>query len=439
MIWPYYSLISLGLAAAAPFLLWREKARAGLPQKLGRVPKRIGRVASKAEKRIWFHTVSVGEFNATYPLLEAFRQSHPDYSVFISTATATGQRLAEEKVGDWATVFYFPFDLPWSVKNWLDAIKPEAVVIAETEIWPGFTYECKKRGIKLCIVNGRISPRSFKRYQVISGFINGVLARFDAIGAQSEAEAVRYRTLGANPDAVVNCGNMKIDGIRTLSTEGQSQLREDLGLSDEFVIVGGSTHEGEETALLAAYNAQKPPCRLILAPRHPERFQRVCDLVEANGCRARRYTRGDRFEQPNDIYVLDTIGQLMAFYSVGSVAFVGGTLAPIGGHSLIEPFGYSIPVVCGPYTEKTRDVARSLLERRALIQVQDATQLAQQISRLAANPNERLRLGATGRTYLNDSQGAVNRTLLLLNSLLETPAQEVEEARPKQLLHGERA
>lgn len=426
MIWPYYSLFSLGLTAAAPFLLWREKARAGLSQKLGSVPARIRKAAASSTNRIWFHTVSVGEFNATLPLLQAFRQKYPDYAIFISTATATAQRLAQEKVGDWATVFYFPFDLPWAVQNWLDAIRPQVAVIAETEIWPGFTYECKRRGIKLCIVNGRISPRSFKRYQSIANLIRSVMSRFDAIAAQSEEEVQRYRALGAPPHVVTSCGNMKFDGIKALSTEAQAKLREQLGLRDEFVIVGGSTHEGEEAALLSAFNAQKGPCRLILVPRHPERFQRVCDLVEANGCRALRYTRGDSFEAQNDVYVLDTIGQLMAFYSVGSVAFVGGTLAPIGGHSLIEPFAYSLPVVCGPHVEKTRDVARSLLERSALVQVQNAAELAKEIGRLAANPAERLRLGSAGRIYLNDSQGAVHRTLAVLESVLE-----VETHRPK--------
>jgi 3-deoxy-D-manno-octulosonic-acid transferase len=418
MIWPYYSLFSLGLVAAAPFMLWREKARAGLAQKLGSVPARVRQTAASKPNRIWFHAVSVGEFNATLPLLEAFRQKHPHYSVFVSTATATAQRLAQDKVGDWATVFYFPFDLPWAVQSWLDAIQPQVAVIAETELWPGFTYECRQRGIKLCIVNGRISPRSFKRYRRIGSFFSRVLGRFDAIAAQSDQEAERYRALGAREEAVYACGNMKFDGIKALSTEGQARLREQVGLRDEFVIVGGSTHEGEETALLNALNAHPDNTRLIIAPRHPERFQRVCDLVEANGCRARRYSSGDRFERPNDVYVIDTIGQLMAFYSLGSVAFVGGTIAPIGGHSLIEPFAYSIPVLCGPHTEKTRDVARSLLERDALVQVQSPEELAKEIIRLAANPAERLRLGAAGRTYLSDSQGAVNRTLSVLESVM---------------------
>lgn len=419
MIWPYYSLFSLGLAAAAPFLLWKEKARAGLSQKLGAVPGRVRQAVDGSARRIWVHSVSVGEFNATFPLIQAFRQAHPEYAIFISTATATAQRLAQDKLGDVATIFYFPFDLPWAVNSWLDAIRPEIAVIAETELWPGFTYECKKRDIKLCIVNGRISPRSFARYKTCGRLFRSVLERFDAIAAQSNDETLRYRALGADPQKVITCGNMKFDGIKALSTEGQAKLREELGLRDEFVIVGGSTHEGEEVALLEAFSAVNVPARLILVPRHPERFQRVCDIVEAHGCRARRFSRGDRFEQPNDVYVLDAIGHLMAFYSVGSVAFVGGTIAPVGGHSLIEPFAYSIPVVCGPHTDKTRDVARSLLERRALVQVSDSSELTRQICGLAANPAERLRLGSAGRTYLSDSQGAVYRTLALLESLIE--------------------
>ena len=429
MMWPYYTIFSLGLLGASPFLLWREKARAGLKQKLGVVPHRVKSTAANNDKRIWFHAVSVGEFNATLPLLDAFRQKHPEYAVFVSTATATAQRLAHDKIGEWASIFYFPLDVPWALNNWLNAIKPQVAVISETELWPGFTHECQQRGIKLCIANGRISPRSFKRYQMIHPLFAFVLERFDAIAAQSDIEAKRYRDLGANPQAVFACGNMKFDGIKALNTEGQAKLREEIGLKDEFVIVGGSTHEGEESALLNALEMQPNNTRLIIAPRHPERFQRVCDIIESHGCRARRYSAADRFEQLNDVYVIDTIGHLMAFYSLASVAFVGGTIAPIGGHSLIEPFAYSIPVVCGPHVEKTRDVARSLLERNALIQVRTPRELGVEIARIAQNPAERLRLGAAGRAYLSDSQGAVARTLSVLESLL----QEVQSSTLTQL------
>ena len=421
MIWFYYTIFALVMALAGPFLLLQPKARIGLWQKFGIVPDAIASKIDTSRPAIWFHAVSVGEFNAIAPLLQSFRTEHPDFQIYVSTTTGTSQKLAKERVGDWATVFHFPFDLPWALRNWLNCIKPIAVVIAETELWPGFAHECSLRGIKSCIVNGRISPRSFKGYMRLRWLFQALLRQFAAVGVQSEQESLRYRTLGAKDSAVQVCGNMKFDGIKSLSATEQQVLRKKLNIgTTDLVIVGGSTHESEESALLEALAKLPAHCRLILAPRHPERFARVSQIVQNHGYRPRRYSADEQFERQGDVYVLDTIGQLTNFYSLSSIAFVGGTIAKIGGHSLIEPFAYSTPVVCGPHTEKTRDVASALLQRNALLQVPDASALVETLKQLCDSESTRRRYGAAGREYLDQSQGAVQRTMNMLNSVLST-------------------
>jgi 3-deoxy-D-manno-octulosonic-acid transferase len=432
MISLYYIGFALLLCAVGPFLLWKKKARAGLWQKLGIVPARVieARMRSGDAPRLWFHAVSVGEFNAILPLLQALHAQYEDASVFVSTTTATGQKLAQERVGSWATVFYFPYDLPWSVNAWLNAVQPHLAIIAETEIWPGFTHECNRRNIKLCCVNGRISPRSYKGYMNFRPFFASVLAKFSALGVQGQEEAQRYISLGANPKAVHVTGNLKFDGITGITKQEQLALREELRIeAEDFVMVAGSTHEGEEFVVIDCLRRMRIELneatpRLIIAPRHPERFARVCQIVESAGFTPRRFSRGDTFVQAQDVYVLDTIGQLNRYYAAADVAFVGGTIAPIGGHSLIEPYAYAVPVVCGPHTEKTRDIARNLLACGALAQVRDTDALTREILDLAKNPTARTDRGRKGQNYLLASQGAVQRSLRMLAEYFPQPARD---------------
>jgi 3-deoxy-D-manno-octulosonic-acid transferase len=432
MIALYYLFFGLFLLVASPTLFFAAKTRAGIWQKLGIVPPEFVEKLPANGKRVWFHAVSVGEFNAIYPLIRQLKADYGDLCICVSTTTATGQRLAKEKVGDWAHIFYFPFDLPFAVGNWLNAIKPELLVIAETEIWPGLSVECARRGIALCSVNGRISPKSFRSYETLRPLFAPVLKRYRAIITQSEQEKRRYLQLGANESSLYCSGNLKFDGITSISPAEKRDLLVRLNVSDkDFVIVGGSTHEGEEAALLTALNTLRkdtPSIRLILAPRHPERFARVFKIVESHGYRVRKFSQDEGFERESDVFVLDTIGKLSAYYSVASVAFVGGTLVPIGGHSLVEPFTYSIPVICGPHIYKTRDVASALLERQALVLVQDEKQLIHDLATLIPNPDRRKQLGERGNRYVQESQGAVKRTAAILSSILfpEEPTQQDE-------------
>jgi 3-deoxy-D-manno-octulosonic-acid transferase len=409
----YYILLLVVGLFAGPFLLLKKKARAGLWQKLGMVPAQIKRIGTQSP--LWFHAVSVGEFNALWPLLAELHRLHPQQAIVVSTTTATGQALARQRAGSFASIFYFPFDLPGPVHNWLKALQPAAVLIVETELWPGFYNMCAARKIPLIIVNGRMSPRSFKGYQSLRGLIGKALSQSSLILAQSQAEAARYRDLAGEKVRIEVTGNLKFDGLEPIEESERLLLLNQLALQEnDLVIVGGSTHEGEEAALLCALASLrqaglKP--KLILVPRHPERFKRAAELVAKAGFSPRLFSSGDSFTGDDDVYVLDTIGQLMRFYSLAKIAFVGGTLVAIGGHNLVEPCAYAVPVVCGPHVEKTRDVAYALSENNALLLSKNAEELTANILKLASDESYRQELGRNGLNWLASSQGAVASAL----------------------------
>lgn len=418
----YYLLLSLVLTTVGPFLLLSKKARAGILQKLGCIPESLccsAQSAANACPRIWFHAVSVGEFNALFPLVEQFHARHPEYRIFISTTTATGQELAQKRASAFATVFYFPLDLPWITSRLLKLIRPQLVAIVETEIWPGFLNECRKKGISVVLVNGRLSPDSFKNYMRLRWFFAPVVARFSALAVQSESEKARFIALGGRDLACEVCGNIKLDGLAGLSADDAALLKERLNLSaDEPVLVAGSTHEGEEAALLHALKTVGG-FRLILAPRHPERFERASQIIESCGFRARLFSRQENFSDERDVFLLDTIGRLNNFYSLADIAFVGGTLARVGGHNLAEPCAYAAPVLCGPNVYKTRDLFQRMRERKALLMVHDQNELAETIRMLLNSPAMRKEMGENGYRFLAESQGALLRTLLLLEKQLD--------------------
>jgi len=415
------------LLVAGPFLLTQKKARAGLSQKLGMVPDSIKVDSEKLKNGIWIHAVSVGEFNAVRPLVERLHERLPDLPIAVSTTTLTGQTLAQERVGRFARVFYFPFDLPFATQPWLDVLEPQMVVIAETELWPGFLGECRKRGIKTMCVNGRMSPKSSKSYERNKFFFGPALRRYTHIGVQSENEAARYKAVGGDALPVTVTGNIKLDGLSTEDDTIVGHLRGKVNVEpSDFVVVAGSTHEGEESALLAAQakllalfeeygNLPKP--KLIIAPRHPERFARVKELVTASGFHPKLFSKDERFEHNRDVYILDGLGQLAKYYSLATIGFVGGTIANVGGHNLLEPYAYSVPTICGPNIQKTRDIANALLELKAIVMVSNADELAAKLAEFQKNPEPAQALGKKGRIWINENQGAVERNL---NLILET-------------------
>ncbi len=387
-------------------------------QKLGFVPAGACYLGGP----VWFHTVSVGEFNATWPLIQEFHKTYPQIPIVISTTTATGQELAVSRASEIAEVVYFPYDLPWSPSNWLDKVCPRLVAVAETEIWPGFINECHKRLIPVIMVNGRMSPRSFRSYYRWRWFFGPLLKGLSAIGVQSQAEADRFGDVMGDKRNIHILGNLKLDGQKQLPQGRRQEIANVVGLNDEnLVLVAGSTHEGEEAAILEAYKGTISTfdnARLIIAPRHPERFARVQEVIRSQGLRPKMFSNNERLEGSHDVYLLDAIGHLADFYSVATLAFVGGTLAPIGGHNLAEPYAFGAPVICGPRVEKTKDIANALLERKAICMVKDAEELKSKVLELVSNADLRNTMGECGKQWLIDSQGAVARTMEVIETFV---------------------
>lgn len=421
----YYIGITLLLLFVWPVLIFSSKARFGVSQKLGFIPSAVReRLKSMSVKPVWFHSVSVGEFNAAYPLIKAFHEKHPTRPIVVSTTTGTGQKLAAERVGDFAQVIYFPYDAYFCVKSWLDAINPALFVVVETEMWPGLISQCKKRGVPVVIVNGRISPRSFKSYCRIKPFFHRYVKMIERIGAQTENEAERYKMLSDGAVPIDVMGNLKCDGLKPKPKDEIDKLRSSLDLgADDLVFIAGSTHEGEEAAVLSAYTQvlklmPDKTIRLIIAPRHPQRFDRAAELIKASGFTVLRHSKSERFKNDFDVYLIDSIGHLASFYGVATVAFVGGTIAPIGGHNVLEPYTYNVPVIAGPRLEKTRDFARLLQDRDALFVVKNANEMAHELQRLLGDEKLRLEIGVRGNKLLLDSQGAVGKALVILEETL---------------------
>jgi 3-deoxy-D-manno-octulosonic-acid transferase len=414
-------------------LIFKPKARAGLLQKLGIVP--VGFCPKPGG--IWFHAVSVGEFNAIKALLDEFHSAHPGLDVVVSTTTATGQKIARDSVGSWAKVVFLPFDLPWSVSAWLDRARPQLVVISETEIWPGLVYQCTRRSIKVVAVNGRLSPRSFGTYSRFGAFFAWVFGNFTAFGVQSEAEAARYRELlgPANNVPVEVLGNLKLDGMYPMAVAQIEDLRTELSLTEEdLVLIAGSTHEGEESVVCGIYGRLKfkyPRLKLILVPRHPERFDRVEEIIKSERLQYTKFSQNKALasQKRPDVLLVDTMGQLTKLYSLANIAFVGGTIARIGGHNLMEPFVYKVPVVSGPQVFKIRDTADQLSRLKAAFIVQSEEELEEKIDYLLSHEAEREAMGLRGYEYLIANLGATKRALEFLNATIGGPGMKLQNER----------
>ena len=425
MIRIYQFFLFITLLIAGPFLLLKKKARAGLAQKFGLIPADIKKISPSLENCIWIHAVSVGEFNAVYPLVKKIKNEYPDAPLVISTTTATGQKIAREKASKLATIIYFPFDLPFALNPWLDTLKPSTVVIVETEIWPGFIQECQRRNIAILSVNARISPGSYKWYKKFRYFFGPVLTLFARIGVQNKSEQERFVGCGAREEQIEILGNIKLDGLEPESERTRTSIINKLSLTEnDFVIVAGSTHEGEEEALLNLVQAlsmeeeENKPIKLIIAPRHPERFERAAEIVRAKGFKLARYSQEGNLNDPQTVYLLDVLGQLTSFYSIASLAFVGGTIAPVGGHSLAEPYANQVPVFCGPNIQKTRDIARELLSCQALEIGGDDDELLDIARSFYHNEPLRKETGKRGALWLKENQGACLRAFEMMQPYL---------------------
>jgi 3-deoxy-D-manno-octulosonic-acid transferase len=400
----------LGAPLLGGLALARPRWRAGLSERLGAHP-----ASGAARAPIWVHGASVGEVRAALPLLDALGARH--HAVVLSTMTLTGRAVAREARPALA-IGLAPLDHPWAVARALGRVRPRALVFVETELWPSWVRAAGERGIPALVVSGRISERSFARWQRARGLLRPTLARFAAIGARSEADAARFVALGAAPERVSVCGDLKLDAPAPRPAAGE--LRARLGTTP--LVVAGSTHEGEEAAALAALVALERaqlPAALVIAPRHPERFERAAELVRQAGRSLQRRTAPAAAPLvPGAVLLLDTLGELASLYAHARAAFVGGTLAKVGGHNLLEPALAGCPVLFGPHVESARESAALLLAAGAAQQVADAEALAAALVALLAAPAQAAERGARGRAALAAHRGATERSVALIERVL---------------------
>lgn len=424
----YSLLLSLGLLVLTPLFLFRALAHgkyvAGLRQRLGSVP------ATSGKPVIWLHCVSVGETQAARPLAQRLKQQFPHHALVVSTVTLTGQTLAQKVFRSQAeSVFYFPFDWRWSVRRALKAINPVAVVIMETELWPNFLRECKARDIPVALVNGRISRQSYRRYALIKFFLGRVLSSLSIAVMQSDADAKRLQDLGMPSEKLFTAGNLKFDAESSRDLAGTTaEIAQRFGLlSGVPVILAASTHAPEEEIILESFKQlrTKQPVRLMIAPRHPERFNEVASLIQNSGLSwARRTNAPEPSDSEAAVILLDTIGELPATYSLATVVFVGGSIVDRGGHNVLEPAVAGSAVVTGAHTHNFHAIVTLMAEAGALVQLPPAPngvpQIAKAFGELLASPETRAELVQRAKKLISENQGAADRTLKLITPLLSS-------------------
>lgn len=428
-----YSLLSAAaLVLAAPWLAWQAarhgKYRDRWWERLGRLPASL---AADHRPTLWVHAVSVGEVLSAVPLVAAFRQAHPDWRLVVSTTTATGQAMAAQRLPAIDGLFYFPLDFRWVVRRVLDRLRPAVIVIVETEIWPNLLRSANAAGIGLVLVNARISDRSFPRYRRVRRWLGPVLAQFDVLCAQSADTAARLRALGAPDGQVRVTGSLKFD---VATPPARSVADVTAHLAGRPVLLAASTLRGEDEILLETLRRLRetePDACLVLAPRHPERFDAVTALAERTGYRVvRRSALGRLSTGAVDVLVLDTIGELAALCESATVVFVGGSLVPAGGHNVLEPARVGRPVVVGPSMSNFAEITRLFLQAGALVQVPDAAAAQAEILGLFADAARREALGAAARRVLAQHRGAVDRTMQEVEHVIRTHVPAAATAGP---------
>ena len=430
----YTALIYCAVPFAFAVVLWRGLRDRGYRQGLGErfgFGRRAGAMRAADATgtaggggTLWLHAVSLGEMSAAAPLVRALRARYPDSPLVLTTATPTGRARARSLFGDEVDVRFLPYDMPGAVTRFLERVRPRLALVMETEIWPNLYVECERRGVPLVLASARLSANSVARYRRFGGLFRGIFSASSLIAAQTDVDAERFVAIGAQSARTRVVGNIKFDlelGAGVL--DRGRELRACFGES-RAVWVAGSTHAGEEEQVLAAHadlRRAEPNALLLLVPRHPDRFEAVAGLLNARGLRFTRRSGGVLPDAAMPVVLVDTVGELAALYASADLAFVGGSLVPIGGHNLLEPAALGVPVLTGPSHSNAKDIAQLLLAQGAALQVADAGQLAAALSRLFRDPAERQRMGAIGRQVIEANRGSVARLLELIEPWLPYP------------------
>lgn len=404
-------LVWRGLRAPAYWHRWKER--------FGFLP--FGVTGSS----IWVHAVSVGEVQAATPLVSALRERYPRNPIVVTTTTPTGSDRVRNALGESVLHTYLCYDTPAMVRRFLEQLHPAIAIVMENELWPNLFHHCTLQHIPLVIVNARLSPRSTRRYQRIAGLTRETLRQVTAVAAQSEVDARRFTSIGMEASHVHVTGNIKFDVKLPVSLKEQAAvIRRQWGVN-RSVWLAASTHEGEEEIILRAFDRIRealPQALLVVVPRHPERFGKVTSLARRHGCRV--IARSERRPCGDDtsVFIGDTMGELVQFYSAADVAFVGGTLVAVGGHNVLEPAALGVPVITGPYFHNFVEITQMLLAAGACRQIEDEHQLADTVITLLRDADLRFSMGEKGRRVVEENRGALRSVLMLLEPLLEASA-----------------
>jgi len=419
-----YDLIFIIFAIVyLPYFLLRKKIHQGFSQRLGFLPRSL-----RLDHPIWMHAVSVGEARVAEILVKQLRQAYPQKRFAFSTVTATGNRIVRGFQHEGDFVFYLPLDLSFITKMVIGRLRPCVCIIMETEIWPNLIYRLNKMNVPVVLVNARISDRSFFGYRIIQPLIKPILNKVRLFCVQTNTDAMRLLTLGVAADKLKVSGNMKYDIIDFKKGEGDYRLR--LGLrNSEQLFVAGSTHPGEEEIILGAYRRlinEFSGFRLLIAPRHPERAYEIEALIHKLGFRVSRVSKlcvqtGKAQDAafaggPKAVFLLDTIGELMSFYAIADVVFIGGSLIKKGGHNILEPAYFSRPILFGPYMFNFRDMSNLFLSKKAARMVCGQEELLNETRSLLKNPSELEAMGRRARQLVLENQGATKRNIGLIKA-----------------------
>ncbi len=402
-----YHLIWRGFRQRAYLLRWDERYA------------RYRQLASD-DGHLWIHAVSVGEVNAAVPLVNALLRNYPQQRVLITTITPTGSERVAALWGDRVAHVYLPYDLTGAVARFLRHFRPRIALIVETELWPNLLFACRDHGVPAYLVNARLSERSLRGYRALRPLVGRALRTMRAIAAQSDADAARFLQLGARKDQVVVCGNLKFDTrvdptIDAFAREFRARV------ANRPVWIAASTHPDEEAAVLTInrhLRARWPDLLMLWAPRHPERFRPATQLAIDTGLQVATRRLTQLPDSDDAVFVIDTLGELMSFYSCADVAFVGGSLQPVGGHNLLEPAAVGTAIVTGPHLHNFSDIAEQLVRANALEVAADTAAAAAALEKLLADPSERERMVVAGRSLVEQGRGALLRTLALIENSL---------------------
>jgi 3-deoxy-D-manno-octulosonic-acid transferase len=389
-------------------------------ERLGHVP------LPPLEDVLWVHAVSVGEALSAIPLIHRIRGQYPQTPILITTTTPTGservQAAFKDMLGKQIFHCYLPYDLPWTLQPFFQRIKPKLLVLMETELWPNLLHACYSRKLPVLIANGRLSPISAKRYGWLGHLMRQMLRPINAVAAQSALDASRFKALGVKSENIWETGNIKFDlQLPSYLQEAGTEFRQELG-ADRIIWIAASTHEGEESVCLNVYQALKaqfPNLLLFLVPRHPDRFNKVASLCIERGCNIVRRSQKQAVDNHVDVYLGDSMGEMPLFYATSDVAFVGGSLVPVGGHNLLEPAALGLPVLTGPQLFNFVAISEMLVQAKGATIVQNENELKEKLALLLEDRALRQTQGNLAKNVVEENKGALEKLLKLIDDIWE--------------------